>query len=83
MGNVLAPPELAEKLSALKVGAPLAMADVRVSIERLYATGRYDNIEVDAQDSATESLSPSRNARKFVRNVTVRVSKNRPAGASS
>ena len=45
------PPELAEKLSALKIGAPLAMADLRVSIQRLYATGRYESIEVDAQET--------------------------------
>ena len=28
------------------------MADVRVSIQRLYATGRYESIEVDAQETA-------------------------------
>jgi outer membrane protein assembly complex protein YaeT len=72
-GDFLAPSELAEKLSALKAGEPLAMADVRASIERLYATGRFDNIEVDAQESAngvivTFKTTPAR----FVRNVTIR-----------
>jgi outer membrane protein insertion porin family len=72
-GGLLAPSELAEKLSALKIGQPLAMADVRASIERLYASGRYDDIEVDAQESAegvilTFKTTPAR----FVRNVTIR-----------
>ena len=58
-GDLLAPPELAEKLSALKIGAPLAMADVRVSIQRLYATGRYESIEVDAQETDDGVVLPS------------------------
>jgi outer membrane protein assembly complex protein YaeT len=33
----------------LKQGEPLRMADVRASIERLFATGRYTNIQVDAE----------------------------------
>jgi len=33
----------------LKQGAPLRMADVRKSIENLFATGRYDDIQVDAE----------------------------------
>ena len=33
----------------LKQGEPLRMADVRASIERLFATGRYTDIQVDAQ----------------------------------
>ena len=49
------------------------MADVRTSIERLYASGRYDYIEVDAQESGdgvalTFKTTPAR----FIRNVTVR-----------
>jgi outer membrane protein assembly complex protein YaeT len=35
----------------LKTRRPLRMADVRASIERLYATGRYADIQVDAQPS--------------------------------
>ena len=71
-GDVLAPSELAEKLSALKVGAPLAMADVRISIERLYATGRYDDIEVDARESGDGvDLTFNTKPASFVRNVTV------------
>ena len=33
----------------LKMGQPLRMADVRASIERLFATGRYADIQVDAR----------------------------------
>ena len=33
----------------LKKGQPLRMADVRASIERLFATGRYADIQVDAE----------------------------------
>jgi len=34
----------------LKIGAPLRRADVRASIERLFATGRYADIQVDAEE---------------------------------
>jgi len=33
----------------LKPGEPLHMADIRASIERLFATGRYTDIQVDAE----------------------------------
>jgi len=33
----------------LKSNQPLRMADVRASIERLFATGRYEDIQVDAE----------------------------------
>jgi outer membrane protein insertion porin family len=33
----------------LKIGRPLRLADVRASINRLFATGRYADIQVDAQ----------------------------------
>jgi outer membrane protein assembly complex protein YaeT len=44
----LDPSELFEILP-LKVKRPLRMTDVRASIERLYATGRYKDIKVDAE----------------------------------
>jgi outer membrane protein assembly complex protein YaeT len=34
----------------LKIGQPLSRAEVRASIERLFATGRYADIQVDAQE---------------------------------
>ena len=40
--------ELAE-IVLLKKGEPLRLTDVRASIERLFATGRYDDIVVDAR----------------------------------
>lgn len=44
----LEPDELFQILP-LKRGQPLAIADVRASIERLFATGRYADIQVDAE----------------------------------
>lgn len=44
----LDPSELHEILP-LQLGEPLHMADVRASIERLFATGRYADIQVDAE----------------------------------
>jgi outer membrane protein assembly complex protein YaeT len=46
----LAPEELSEILP-LKMHAPLRAADVRESIERLFATGRYADIQVDVKPS--------------------------------
>jgi outer membrane protein insertion porin family len=44
----LEPAELYEILP-LKMNLPLRMAEIRASIDRLFATGRYADIEVDAQ----------------------------------
>lgn len=69
---LLAPPEIEQALASLKPGAPLAMADVRTAIERLYAGGRYQNIVVDAQDTgAGVALSFQVVPARFVRNVAV------------
>src|SRR5581483_1443151 len=45
----LDPSELHDILP-LQLGQPLHIADVRASIERLYATGRYADIQVDAEN---------------------------------
>ena len=49
---VLQPLEAAElhEILPLKIGAPLRREDVRASIQRLFATGRYADIQVDAED---------------------------------
>jgi outer membrane protein insertion porin family len=44
----VATPDL-EQAVTLKPNTPLRMADVRESIEKLYATGRYEDIQVDAE----------------------------------
>ena len=44
----LDPSELHDILP-LKIGEPLRIADVRAAIERLFATGRYTDIQVDAE----------------------------------
>jgi outer membrane protein insertion porin family len=43
-------------LLPLKKGAPLHMADVHAAIERLYATGAYDDIQVDAEPAGADVL---------------------------
>ena len=43
-----------EGLLPLKKGAPLRMADVRAAIERLYATGAYEDIQVDAEPAGAD-----------------------------
>lgn len=47
----LAAPDLAQAL-VVKNGSPLRLADVRKSIENLFATGRYQDIQVDAEPRA-------------------------------
>jgi outer membrane protein insertion porin family len=42
-------PEELHAILPLKIDAPLRMADVRASIARLFATGRYADIQVDAE----------------------------------
>src|SRR5436190_16603549 len=70
--NILAPQELEKALSTLKVGDPLSMANVRSTIQRLYATGRYENIEVDAQNTPDGvSLIIKGSPTRFIRNVFV------------
>ena len=46
----LAPSDL-NAILPLQRGQPLRLADVRASIERLFATGRYTDIQVDAEAS--------------------------------
>jgi outer membrane protein insertion porin family len=47
----VAAPDLAQAV-IVKRGAPLLLADVRKSIENLFATGRYQDIQVDAEPRA-------------------------------
>ncbi|MCL4402051.1 MAG: BamA/TamA family outer membrane protein [Acidobacteria bacterium] len=58
----------------LRVGAPLRMADIQTSIERLYATGRYEDIQVDAEpvrDGGVAIRFLTRESR-FIGHVSVR-----------
>src|ERR1044072_2919600 len=43
----VAPPDLA-RVVTFKSGAPLHVSEVRDAIKRLYATGEYSNIEIEA-----------------------------------
>ena len=47
----VAPADLADALT-LKKGMPLHMADVRESMQRLFSTGQYEDIQVDAEPAA-------------------------------
>ena len=59
-------------LSALKPGSPLSLDDVRLTIERLYATGRFDDIVADAEPSASGVAHCLRSTpAQFVRNVSI------------
>ncbi len=69
---LLQPDDLAEKLTALKLGQPLRIADVRSTIESLFATGRYEDIVADGRLEAggvavVFVVKPA----AFIRNVTV------------
>lgn len=46
-----------ERIMPLKKGDPLRMADVRQTIERLYSTGRYEYIEINAEPAALGGIS--------------------------
>jgi outer membrane protein insertion porin family len=50
-GQPTAEPALLEAVQA-KVGAPLAMADVRQTITHLYSLGRFADVQVDAERAA-------------------------------
>jgi outer membrane protein insertion porin family len=41
--------ELNDKVAAVSIGQPLRMVDIRKAIEALYDSGRYEDIQVDAQ----------------------------------
>lgn len=70
--KLLVEDDLQETLEPLKKGSPLRLRDVRTSIERLYATGRYDNLSVDARDEGDGVvLTFQVRAAHFVRNVIV------------
>jgi outer membrane protein insertion porin family len=48
----LLPAEFDQRLG-LRIGAPLALTGVRAAIEGLYATGRYQDIQVEAEPSGS------------------------------
>ena len=59
-------------LAPLRIGEPLRMADVRLVMERLYSTGRFDNLVVDAQlDTAGVVVTIQLQPASFIRNVAV------------
>ena len=74
----VAPADL-DRLVTLRTGQPLHLDDVRSTIRQLFSTGRYANIEVDAQPSANGVAVVIRTTDQwFVGGVDVRGSFNRP-----
>jgi outer membrane protein assembly complex protein YaeT len=70
--GLLVEEDLRETLEPLVKGEPLRMNAVRQSIERLYATGRFNDISVDAtEDGDGVVLTFITRAARFVRNVVV------------
>lgn len=68
----LHPDDLSEAMAALRPGQPLRMSDVRTTIERLFATARFEDIQVHAEPAASGvavqiALTPA----SFIRDVTV------------
>ncbi len=74
--------EYLQEILPLKTGQPLRLAEVRAAIERLYATGRYAGIRVDARAAAGGLiLTFLTTGNYFVGRVTVQpVSAPPPAG---
>ncbi|MEJ7608176.1 MAG: POTRA domain-containing protein, partial [Bryobacteraceae bacterium] len=68
----LVPVELAEKLKPLAIGQPLQMRHVRQAIEQLFATGSFNDIDVEAElEGDGVALTFRTRAASFIRNVTV------------
>lgn len=70
--EILAPGDRDAKLAILRRGEPLRMADVRTAMERLYATGRFDDLRVHAVDAdGGVALRFEATPARFVRNIIV------------
>ena len=70
--SILEPEDLATKLSTIKIGDVLKTANVRLAIEHLFATGRFDDIVADAQPEGNGVAVVFRTKpAAFIRNVTV------------
>lgn len=64
--------DLKEKIAPLSEGEPLRLADVRAAIEKLFQSGRYDDIAVDARpENGGVALTFVTEDQLFVRGVTV------------
>ena len=68
-----------DKLLLIRVGQPLKVLDVRASIQNLYSTGRFTNIEIDGdRDAAGIHLRVRTEVAFFVSQVTVVGAKDPP-----
>src|SRR5205085_8050642 len=67
------PQEELERLVPFRQGTPLRLAEVRDAIKRLYATGRYDDLEVATEPEANGVVLVIRTKEQyFVGGVEVR-----------
>ncbi|HYO81027.1 MAG TPA: POTRA domain-containing protein [Bryobacteraceae bacterium] len=71
--DYLHPEDLQRALSPLSTDKALAMPDVRLTIERLYATGRFENIIAHAEEEPGSGVRIRFEVQpaQFVRNVTI------------
>jgi outer membrane protein insertion porin family len=66
------PPDELERLLPLRAGSPLKMDDVRAALQKLYETGRYSDVSVDAEpDGDRVALRISTELNYFVGGVTL------------
>ncbi|MGH9647585.1 MAG: POTRA domain-containing protein [Bryobacteraceae bacterium] len=66
------PPEELTRLLALKAGRTLRMDDVRDAIQKLYSTGRFADVSIDAsQDGPNVALTISTELQYFISGVNI------------
>lgn len=64
--------ELKERLQSMEIGQPLETAAVRIAIERLYASGRFEDIVAEGQaEGGGVAVIFRVTPNAFIRNVTV------------
>jgi outer membrane protein assembly complex protein YaeT len=74
------PPAELEQILPIRMKMPLRLSDVRAALDRLYATGRYENIEIDAQpDGDSVAITFRTTNRWFVGRVTLEGAKPPPS----
>ncbi len=73
------PPGELQQILPLRMKTPLRLSDVRAALDRLYATGRYEDIEVDAEPEGENVVVTFRTTNRwFVGRVTLEGAKPPP-----
>ncbi len=69
----LYPLDLQQKIGVLKKGEPLRQVDIQQAIEKLFASGRYEDIAVDAKlEAGGVAITFITKNTQFVRDITVK-----------